>query len=123
MKMNNFEIKKKIVLTGASKVFKNWSEHSTITKEDFLEALEWVCADELNENGKMTREIGLTPDGIVKLTRGYGKEGVCSFYLDGQLWSGATWTREPETEMEKKFFGNMMMSEIHKISLSCKDRV
>ena len=37
-----FETKKKTVLAGESRIFNNWREHSTITREDFLEALEWV---------------------------------------------------------------------------------
>ena len=55
-----FETKKKIVLAGESRIFNNWKEHSTITREEFLEALEWVCSDPLKEDGRMTREIGLT---------------------------------------------------------------
>lgn len=33
--MNNFEIKKKIVLAGDSRIFKDWEAHSTITMDDF----------------------------------------------------------------------------------------
>ena len=60
-----FETKKKIVLAGESRIFNNWKEHSTITREEFLEALEWVCSDPLKEDGRMTREIGLTPTRII----------------------------------------------------------
>jgi len=67
--MNNFEIKKKIVLSGGSRIFNNWAAHSTITLDEFVSALEWVCADPMDDNGKMTREIALAPDRIVKLRR------------------------------------------------------
>lgn len=92
-----FETKKKIVLAGESRIFNNWKEHSTITREEFLEALEWVCSDPLKEDGRMTREIGLTPTRIIKLHRCYGVDGICTFYCDwkfqngksyGRLWNG-----------------------------------
>lgn len=38
--MNNFEIKKKIVLAGDSRIFKDWEAHSTITMDDFISALQ-----------------------------------------------------------------------------------
>ena len=123
----DFESKKKIVLEGESKIFKNWAEHSTITQEEFLEALEWLCNDPCNggsTKNRMTREIGLTPTEIVKLNRCYGVEDFCTFrYSNGELWDGALWERMPETEKEKKFFGDKPVSERHKISISCKDWV
>lgn len=122
---NNFETKKKIVIAGDSKVFRNWAEHSNITEDDFISALEWVCADQLNDKGKMTREIGLTPDGIVKLDRCYGEDGVCAFYLDGKLWNGATFKRPCANDREKMYSldGGKTVEETHKITLSCKDRI
>lgn len=125
MNNNNFETKKEIVLAGNSKIFNNWAEHSNITKDDFIEALGWLCNDPLNAEGKMTREIGLTPKGIVKLDRRYGEGGMCAFYLEGELWGGAVFTRPCENEREKlfSFDGGKNVEERHKISLSCKDRV
>lgn len=122
--MNDFEIKAKIVGAGNSKVFNEWCKYSDITKADFLAALEWLCADPMNADGKMTREIGLSPSGIVKLTRCYGKDGLCSFYKDGALWNGERFERQPKSEKELRFADkNGVISEIHMISLSCKDRV
>lgn len=123
--MNNFETKKKIVLAGNSKVFRNWSAHSNITKEDFINALEWLCADPLDTKGRMTREIGLTPNGIVKLTRWYGYNNLCSFYHNEEVWSGAIFKRPCKNDREKMFSldGGKTVEERHKISLSCKDRV
>lgn len=115
--MNSFEIKKKIVLAGDSRIFKDWSAHSSIAVEDFLDALQWVCADPLDENGKLTREIALSPDRIVKLRRVNDGLGMTALYEyprdnggDGEL--GSLWSGE-------KFPDGF----IRKISLSVKDRV
>lgn len=115
--MNNFEIKKKIVLSGGSRIFNNWAAHSTITLDEFISALEWVCADPMDDNGKMTREIALAPDRIVKLRRINDRFGMTAFYEfpsdnGGNGTLGALW-------------GGAMFHDgfVHKISLSAKDRV
>lgn len=115
--MNTFEIKKKIVLSGESRIFNDWVAHSSITQDEFLSALEWLCDDPLDDKGRLTREIALAPDRIVKLRRSYDRFGMTAFYeftTDnggsrnlGWLWSG------------EKFPDGF----IHKISLSAKDRV
>lgn len=100
--MNAFNYKKNLVVTGKSRIFKNWHEHVGVTQEDFLEALEWVCADPLNAAGKMTREIGPRKDGsIAKLKRVY--------YDDGSF-AGIY-----EIETDRIWMG--------KVSINCKDRV
>ena len=38
-----------------------------ITTQDFLDALEWVCEDPFDEEGRITREIGLEQNRIVRL--------------------------------------------------------
>lgn len=73
---NFFEVKKKIVLAGDSRIFKDWAAHSTITMDEFVSALQWVCEDALDENGKLTREIALAPDRIVKLRRSNDRFGM-----------------------------------------------
>lgn len=115
--MNNFEIKKKIVLSGGSRIFNNWAAHSTITLDEFVSALEWVCADPMDDNGKMTREIALAPDRIVKLRRINDRFGMTAFYEfpsdnGGNGTLGALW-------------GGTMFPDgfVYKISLSAKDRV
>lgn len=117
MTMNSFEIKKKIVLAGDSRIFKDWAAHSTITMDEFVSALQWVCEDAMDKNGKLTREIALAPDRIVKLRRVNDRLGMTAFYefpsdnggngTLGTLWGGAMF---PD-------------GFIHKISLSAKDRV
>ena len=59
--MTSFETKKKIVLAGNSRIFNDWAAHSTITMDEFISALQWLCEDALDENGKLTREIALAP--------------------------------------------------------------
>lgn len=115
--MNSFEIKKKIVLAGNSRVFNDWTSHSTITMSDFISALQWVCEDALDESGKLTREIALAPDRIVKLRRSNDRFGMTAFYeyphdngSDGDL--GSLWSGE-------KFPDGF----ICKISVSAKDRI
>ena len=121
---NDFEIKKKLVLSGKSRIFKEWKEHSSITEADFIEALEWLCADPLDEKGRMTREIGLSPTGIVRLSRGYGKEGLCTFHHEGSLWDGEFFTTPCRTEKEKLFsMDGKTLKTLCKITLSCRDRV
>ena len=115
--MNNFEIKKKIVITGNSRIFNDWAAHSTITMDDFILALQWVCEDALDENGKLTREIALAPDRIVKLRRVNDSLGMTDFYEypsdnGGAGALGALWNGE-------KFPDGFM----HKVTLSAKDRV
>lgn len=115
--MNNFEIKKKIVLAGNSRIFNDWAAHSSITMDEFISALQWVCEDALDENGKLTREIALAPDRIVKLRRVSDRAGMTAFYeypsdngVAGSL--GALWNGE-------KFPDGFS----RKISLSAKDRI
>ncbi len=115
--MNNFEIKKKIVLAGGSRIFNDWAAHSSITMDEFISALQWVCEDALDENGKLTREIALAPDHIVKLRRVNDSLGMTGFYEyprdnGGAGALGALWTGE-------KFPDGFM----HKVTLSAKDRV
>lgn len=90
---NHFETKKKIVLEGRSEVFKNWKEYiPDLTEEAFIEGLEWVCDDQLDEKGRLTREFAANADGsIVKLRRVHDNLGMCSFRTeDGRLWSGTS---------------------------------
>lgn len=55
----NLDIKLKIVEADGSEVFKNWEKYGLITKEEFIEAITWLCEDPLNESGQLTRSIGL----------------------------------------------------------------
>lgn len=75
MRTSNFETKKKIVEAGNSKIFENWKTYANIRKEDFLQELEWLCADPCDGStggavGQLTRELGCDPKrGLVRLVR------------------------------------------------------
>ena len=93
--MNNFEIKKKIVLSGGSKIFQNWHDHAGISMDAFINGLEWLCGDPLNEREQMTRELGcmvrIDNGELVRLIRVYYKNGdFAGFYRDDTktLWEG-----------------------------------
>lgn len=121
----NFEICKKIVDAGNSKVFENWKALAPITKGDFLEALRWICEDP--ETGgatgdKMTREVGLTPKGVIKLNRAYGIDDTCAFYdQDGSRWEGAVF----HVPCDNQDFadGDGMYAANLVLSVSCRDRI
>ncbi|MDO4432002.1 MAG: hypothetical protein Q4B80_01670 [Aerococcaceae bacterium] len=125
--MNNFETKKKIVLSGNSKLFKQWEKFGKVTQEEFLEALEWVCADPLDEAGLMTREVGLVGIGyidydgeikfntspqIVKMKRNYQ---FINLYLANSQKEFAYFTVYGERGFTKKIHPSMRFN--------CLDRV
>ena len=82
----DYEIAKKIVEAGDSKIF----------KEDFLAGIEWLCEEpkrypaDHRYAGLLRRELGIRKNGqLVHLRRVYPK-GLCAFYEDkpfGELWS------------------------------------
>ena len=96
-------MEKKFIFNPNSQIFQNWQEHSTITEEEFVSALGWLHDDPRDEQGRMTREIGLTPTGILRLTRTYTNDGRCYFYHDGELWNGEHFTTACRNEKEKAF--------------------
>lgn len=111
--MNNLETKIKIVRNGESKVFMNWSEHSGIEQDQFIEGLEWLCADPCDggaEGNGMTRELGLDVKAkkIVRLRRTYfGNGSFDGFYdIDSAPVAPGLYSR---------WEGN--------ISISCRDRI
>ena len=113
---NFFEAKKKVVLAGESRIFKDWTAHSSITAEDFIAALEWICEDDFDDKHRTTRAIGLTPEKIVKLKTIYDRRTGLAGYIELEdfeknkihsWWNGAIF--------EDGFN--------HKIMLSAKDRI
>lgn len=118
----NFKGKVKIVSSGSSKIFNDWqSALPNMTEEMFLKEVKWLCDDPCDELGRLTREIGLTRHGIVRLRRHYDKGLTIIRYLDGKLWEGDFFYRP----CDRKVFAdeNGMIWENHKISLSAKDRL
>lgn len=101
---------KTYIFNPNSKIFRSWQEHSTITETEFVEALGWLHNDPRDEQGRMTREIGLTPAGILRLSRAYTNQGLCYFYHNGELWNGEHFTT-----------GGENLVTFHKITLSPED--
>lgn len=119
--VNNFLIKSKIVRNGESTVFKNWQKLApSLTPDDFLRELEWVCADDFDSHGRLTREIGLTRNGIVKLFR-HNIRFVTFRHKDGRLWKGDIFLvpcDDPDYADE-----NGMCRTLLKLSLSARDKI
>lgn len=112
---NNFEMKKRIVEAGGSRIFEDWSNRAGISREDFVEGLKWVCNDPCDggwSGKRLTRELGCVaaydsgygdpsdpfhippvktnPDivGLHKLNRVYGDDEICTIYdaETGEIW-------------------------------------
>lgn len=123
--MYNYKIKEKIVRSGESKIFKHWASISNITEADFLDALKWLCEDPKNGGPRknlLTREIALSPKGIIRLHRQYFQDGSGPvLYKDGFFWGGEVFTSpcdNPDYADE-----NGMIKTIQKICLSAIERV
>ena len=115
-------MEKAFIFNPNSKIFQNWKEHSTITEAEFVEALGWLHDDHRDEQGRMTREIGLTPTGILRLTRTYTNDGRCYFYHNGELWNGEHFSTPCRTDKERAFSadGENLIT-FRKITLSQED--
>lgn len=120
---NNFETKKKIILAGDSEVFKNWQRLlPNLTEEMFLDAVKWVCDDPAQHGEKLTREIGLTRIGIVKLNRHNLRTGLTEFrYENGRLWTGDNFRIPCDNPDYADEDGTILQT--FKLSLSARDRV
>lgn len=123
----NFDIKKKIVLSGDSKVFTEWQKFvPTLTEQEFISNLEWLCNDPQDELGRLTRRIGLTPQGIVHLKSFNGIITTFAIYPDkkGEIvptWSGAFFRVPCDNPNYADKDG--MTSQFFKIYISARDRV
>jgi hypothetical protein len=135
------QAKKKIVEAGNSAILKNWQSVSIITKEQFLEALEWLCADPLDECSRLTREVGLIPTGCVKLQRVYSEKPIsphckkimkitefCYAEEEDPMqweWCGANFRIPARNENERKYYADAdgMVSQFWKVSISAVDKI
>lgn len=119
-----FDAKKKIIMSGNSTVFASWKKLlPNLTEEMFAEAVKWVCDDPaVQSGGKLTREIGLTKAGIMKLNRHNLKNGMTEIrHENGKLWTGDSFRvpcSNPDFADE-----DGMISERVKLSLSARDHV
>lgn len=129
--MNNFDIKKKIISSGNSKIFNNWHEVAEISENEFLEALKWVCEDPCDDNNYETRSMGLVvtedtknrqivksnPEQAKMLSLTYNPENIRgSIKKLTRHYDNATGKVEFfDKETNKSWEGNII--------LSCRDRV
>ena len=81
----------------AKKVYDSWCEYAGVKEEDFIAGCKWLKADPLNEQDRMTRELGCTKQGeLVRLIRVNDVNGnFVGFYREpkkpstlGRLWEG-----------------------------------
>lgn len=133
-----FEVKKKIVLAGNSAVFNNWREVTSgkLTEGAFLSGLEWLCADPLDEYGRVTRALALNGDGTLAKLSYYRavslKYGTCSTVLryaensgknrEGDQWNGSVFTTKL-APAEAMFYGKAEIREHAKIAIGSKDQI
>lgn len=120
-----YEVSEKIVKNGESRVFKSWKEKCpNFTEGEFLDSLKWLYEDPRTEDGKLTREIALSENGIIRLKRAYGADGLCVFYKNGLSWGGELFHVEPRNDHEKMFAeSDGRISMMFKVTLSAMDRV
>ena len=114
-KPSRYEIKKHIVESGGSKVFNAWHELvPSLTKEEFVENLKWLCEDPCAEYGN---------EGIIHLQKKYPKVGPASYFTeDGKRWEGSTFDVSCD-EREKEFLGKETRKTVQKIQIEPYDKV
>lgn len=111
-----YQIKMKILKNGDSKLLKDWQRYSSITEDQFADAIKWICEDPKNY-------AALTSTGWEKIRRVDDANGMSTFrYLNGFLWSGAGFTI-PLTEKEQEFYGDSCRKVFQKIAISASDRI
>ena len=104
-------------------LLKDWQKHSTITEKDFFSLMEWLTEDPMDQNGKLTRAVGLTRTGGVKLHYVYtGSELRALYGEDRRLFTGSTFYFEPRNEHEALFAGSDgMIHQNQKIAVNLFD--
>ena len=123
--LTNLEIKLNLIMSGKSRILENWRQLvPSITPEAFADAVRWLCADERDDHGRLTREVGLTRDGLVYINRVYDRgTGLCSMYRgdNGRLWTGDGFRVPCDNPLYADPDG--MMWTHQKISISADDRI
>lgn len=106
--------KEEIVKSDKSWMLKEWQKHSSITKEQFLDALKWVCSEKYNA-------AGLTKTGWIKLRWHHERSGTILRELSGLAWAGDRFPVEVREDL-KAYYGDTV-DVVQKIALSSWDRV
>lgn len=110
------------VKSGECQILNVWKTLSTVTDDDFLKGVEWILKDPLDERNRLTREMALSPTGIVYLDRIYDDwHGMMVFSHNGQTWKGELFEVETE-EKDKKMYGNTFMRSFE-LRLNAKDPI
>lgn len=110
------------VKSGECQILNVWKTHSTVTDDDFLKGVEWILKDPFDERNRLTREIALSPTGIVYLDRIYDDwHGMMVFSHNGQTWKGELFEVETE-EKYKKMYGDTFMRSFE-LRLNAKDPI
>lgn len=123
---NNYSTKEKIVMNDGSKVFKNWNQFGMISKNEFLEALKWVCMDPM-DNGRITRKIGLevTKDMTNKIlseknskfANAYNENNLKGRIVRLYLVNNAYY------DADSREFKGLLNAWDGRITISCRDRI
>ena len=123
--MTKLEIKLNLIMNGKSRILENWRQLvPSITAQDFADAVRWLCGDERDERGRLTREVGLTRDGLVYINRVHDRgTGLCTMYRgdNGRIWTGDGFRIPCDNPIFSDPDG--MTWEHLKISISADDRI
>lgn len=104
------------------KILNRWKTHSTVTDDEFLEGVKWILEDPFDERNRLTREIALSPTGIVYLDRIYDdRRGMMVFSHNGETWSGEHFEVET-SEKDRKMYGDTITLNF-KICLNARDPI
>lgn len=115
MDTRQYEIFMNILNADKSEVFKEWHRLSGITKEEFADALKWICEDYRNY-------AGLTPTGWVKVHRYTERCGEVFRTMDGRYWGGASFERDLDEE-EQRFWGTKRGTFFRRIKIAAFDKI
>lgn len=115
----------KALYEGRCSTYNNWREATGMSAPVFLEAVEWVLSDQLNEKGLMTREAVLCGDGSwKKIERVYYADGSFNGFFEGNFrWNGEMFYRYPVNENEKYFVNeDGKIEQLDKIGINAHSR-
>ena len=94
------------------KILNRWKTHSTVTDDEFLEGVKWILEDPFDERNRLTREIALSPTGIVYLDRIYDdRRGMMVFSHNGETWFGEHFEVETSGK-DRKMYGGYNHAEL-----------
>lgn len=110
---HSYKTMMRVLEAGQSQILENWQKHSTITKDEFADAIAWVCEDRRNY-------AALTSTGWKKIQR--KKEGQLEVFrtLDGMIWEGEEFDMELTPE-QLAVWGPWKTTQ--KIAISSMDKI